>query len=183
MEELDHDLLPGPALQSSQRGDAGLVRLTVLVSPAVVWVLRLGDSAGPQVGTAHWRAQPGLTGLGTVGVLTARPSCRSSVRSGQTSALSLTSLEGELCYLGWGVASPLVTVELSLLSLTVLVTRAGRGEEREEEEEEEHPLRCQPCSTVEPRLLSLGIYSRAQEEPPSISHNTCWFYPLISRQR
>ena len=180
MEELDHDLLPGPALQSSQRGDAGLVRLTVLVSPAVVWVLRLGDSAGPQVGTAHWRAQPGLTGLGTVGVLTARPSCRSSVRSGQTPALSLTSLEGELRYLGWGVASPLVTVELSL---TVLVTRAGRGEEGEEEEEEEHPLRCQPCSTVEPRLLSLGIYSRAEEEPPSISHNTCWFYPLISRQR
>ena len=88
MEELDHDLLPGPALQSSQRGDAGLVRLTVLVSPAVVWVLRLGDSAGPQVGPAHWRAQPGLTGLGTVGVLTARPSCRSSVRSGQTPALS-----------------------------------------------------------------------------------------------
>ena len=72
MEELQHDLLPGPALQSSQRGQAVLVRATVRVSLTFVLVLKLRHSAGPQEGAAHWGAQHGLTGLRTVNMVTAR---------------------------------------------------------------------------------------------------------------
>ena len=115
MEELQHDLLPGPALQSSQRGQAVLVRATVRVSPAVVRVLRLRQSAGPQEGAADWGAQHGLAGLGTVNMITARLSWRSSVRAElynihihiipqyhTTPQHSLTSIEGLLCYLARG---------------------------------------------------------------------------------
>ena len=76
MEDLQHDLLPGRALQSSQCGDTGLAWATVRVSRAVVSVLQLWDSARPQVGPAHWGGQTCLTRLGTVNMLTAGLTCR-----------------------------------------------------------------------------------------------------------
>ena len=76
MEDLQHDLLPGCALQSSQCGDTGLAWATVRVSRAVVSVLQLRDSARPQVGPAHWGGQTCLTRLRTLNMLTAGLTCR-----------------------------------------------------------------------------------------------------------
>ena len=81
MEDLQHDLLPGAALQSSQRGEADLAWLTVRVSRAVGSMLGLRHSAGPQIGTADWGGQAALAHLGALNIITARLPCRSSVRS------------------------------------------------------------------------------------------------------
>ena len=80
MEELVHDLLPGATLQTSGRGDALLLPLTVLVGGAVVGVVGPGLSHGPEVGTTDRRHQSGLTGLGTVAGLRAGLACRGQSR-------------------------------------------------------------------------------------------------------
>ena len=81
MEDLLQDLLPGPALQSSERGDTDLVLVTVRVSRAVSWMLRFRQPAGPEIGTADWGAQPCLARLGAVNLITAWLTCSSQLSS------------------------------------------------------------------------------------------------------